>query len=52
MLELYLDITNATLQTEVWAYQYLGPETPSGPPRKLPLGFPVVLPMLGLKGAY
>ncbi|NPC83797.1 TonB-dependent receptor, partial [Pyxidicoccus fallax] len=55
MLELSLDLLNASLQQEVLFYEYTSERlTPEDPPilRRKEQGFPVVLPMLGLKGTY
>ncbi|WP_241758387.1 TonB-dependent receptor domain-containing protein [Myxococcus landrumensis] len=54
-LELSLDLLNASLQQEVLFYEYVSEQTaPESPPtlRRAPRGFPVILPMLGLKGTY
>jgi TonB family protein len=50
-LELYLDVLNASLQKEVFAYEYTY-ERDTGAPLREPIGIPLVLPMLGLKGTY
>ncbi|MFP2924480.1 TonB-dependent receptor domain-containing protein [Pyxidicoccus sp. 3LG] len=55
MLELSLDLMNASLQKEVLFYEYTSERTaPEAPAtlRRKEQGFPVFLPMLGLKGTY
>ncbi len=47
-LELYLDVLNASLRTEVYGFNYM----PSNPLQKVAQGAPIVLPVLGLKGTY
>ena len=60
-LELYLDLMNATASTEVLGFNYTsgdsGPFIPGRPApdtglQKQSFGFPVILPMLGVKGTY
>jgi TonB family protein len=56
-LEAYLDLLNASLSREVFGYEYRpafeGDRASSPRPRqKVPIGVPVVLPMLGVKGSY
>jgi TonB family protein len=48
-LDAYLDLLNASLQQEVIAYEYK--DTEAGLERA-PLGLPVVLPLIGVKGTY
>lgn len=59
-LEAYLDVLNASVQSEVLAYEY-GYDYDRAPPsadfsqlplRRKPIGLPIVVPMLGLKGVY
>ncbi|MCP3143237.1 TonB-dependent receptor domain-containing protein [Pyxidicoccus xibeiensis] len=55
MLELSLDLLNASLQQEVLFYEYTSERSAadtSATLRRKEQGFPVVLPMLGLKGTY
>jgi TonB family protein len=55
MLELSLDLLNASLQKEVLFYEYTSERASPDAPltlRRKAQGFPVVLPMLGLKGTY
>ncbi|WP_338868722.1 TonB-dependent receptor domain-containing protein [Myxococcus stipitatus] len=54
-LELSLDLMNASLQQEVLFYEYTATQSAAGATpelRRNPRGFPVILPMLGLKGSY
>jgi len=54
-LELYLDVLNATLNSEILAYNYESFGGFLGEPavlRKTPVPIPIVVPMLGLKGVY
>jgi outer membrane receptor protein involved in Fe transport len=53
-LELYLDMLNVTISKEVVGYDYRGSDTspPGTPLLKEPIGLPVVLPIVGLKGRY
>jgi TonB family protein len=53
-LELYLDMLNVTISKEVVGYDYRGSsDGPAGAPlTKEPIGLPVVLPIVGLKGRY
>jgi hypothetical protein len=50
-LDLSLDILNASVQSEVYGFDYaFSPET--GAPERQAIRLPVILPMLGLKGTY
>ncbi len=52
-LEAYLDMLNVTVSREVVGYNYTGVDSPQGVSLiKKPIGLPVVLPILGLKGRY
>jgi TonB family protein len=55
-LELYLDVLNASVQSETLGYSYgFEPFTSAGDELRLsrtPVAIPVVAPMLGLKGTY
>jgi hypothetical protein len=52
-LEAYLDMLNVTISREVVGFDYLSGFTPGGGSlEKRPIGVPVVLPILGLKGRY
>jgi TonB family protein len=51
-LEAYLDMLNVSLSREVVGYNYSGGGPPGAPLSKEPIGLPVVLPILGLKGRY
>ncbi|NMO15421.1 TonB-dependent receptor [Pyxidicoccus fallax] len=48
-LEASLDILNLSLQQEVYAYEYT---RRAGKLRREPVGIPVIVPLLGLKGSY
>lgn len=48
-VELYLDILNASVGQEVLGYEY---RLVDRVPQKQAMGFPVVVPMLGVKGTY
>jgi len=48
-LDAYLDLLNASLQQEVVGYEYKNTDT--GLERE-PLGLPLILPLLGVKGTY
>ncbi|MBZ4422315.1 TonB-dependent receptor domain-containing protein [Myxococcus sp. RHSTA-1-4] len=48
-LEASLDVLNLSLQQEVFAYEYT---RRNGKLQRKPLGVPVVVPLLGLKGSY
>jgi len=48
-LDAYLDLLNASLQQEVVGYEYKNTE--AGLERE-PLGLPLILPLLGVKGTY
>ncbi|HYO59511.1 TonB family protein [Archangium sp.] len=49
-LEAYLDMLNVTISHEVVSFNYGGGN--GAPLQKLPVGVPIVLPILGLKGRY
>ncbi len=51
-LEAYLDMLNVTISKEVLGYDYTSIGPPGTPLLKKPVGIPVVLPILGLKGRY
>ncbi|WP_373691586.1 TonB-dependent receptor domain-containing protein [Hyalangium versicolor] len=51
-LEAYLDMLNVTISREVVGFDYLGTGPSGAPLEKRPIGIPVVLPILGLKGRY
>jgi hypothetical protein len=51
-LEAYLDMLNVTISQEVVGYDYTDTGPPGTPLIKKPIGIPVVLPILGLKGRY
>lgn len=51
-LEAYLDMLNVSISREVVGYNYSGDGPPGTPLIKEPIGLPVVLPILGLKGRY
>jgi TonB family protein len=54
-IEAYLDLLNASLSQEIYGFQYRPAfQGPQGtfPREKIPIGFPVVIPMLGVKGSY
>lgn len=49
----YLDVLNVSFQTEVLAFSYTGGlYRGGGPLARSPVGLPIVLPVLGIKGAY
>jgi len=50
-LEAYLDMLNVTISQEVVAYEYLGGGG-FAPLERKPVGLPIALPILGLKGRY
>lgn len=54
MLEAYLDVLNASASSEVLGYTYDVTPGANGQPalRRTPFAIPLVLPTLGLKGAY
>lgn len=54
MLEAYLDVLNASASSEVLGYTYDVTSGANGQPalRRTPFAIPLVLPTLGLKGAY
>lgn len=49
-LEAYLDVFNIALRQEVYGYQYNTDAL--GAPAKYPLTVPLLMPLLGVKGAY
>ncbi len=53
-LEFYLDVFNASISQEVLAYQYTLVRLPTGDflPGKTPFSVPVILPTIGVKGAW
>jgi hypothetical protein len=51
-LEAYLDMLNVSVSREVVGYSYTSGGPPGTPLLKEPIGLPVVLPILGLKGRY
>jgi hypothetical protein len=51
-LEAYLDMLNVSISKEVVGYNYRGSGPPGTPLTKEPIGLPVILPILGLKGRY
>lgn len=51
-LEAYLDMLNVTISKEVVGYDYRFGNYPGAPLEKKPIGIPVVLPILGMKGRY
>jgi TonB family protein len=51
-LEAYLDMLNVTISREVVGYDYQEGGPPGAPLVKKPIGLPVVLPILGVKGRY
>jgi hypothetical protein len=51
-LEAYLDMLNVSINKEVVGYSYTSGGPPGTPLLKKPIGLPVVLPILGLKGRY
>jgi hypothetical protein len=53
MLELYLDVFNASAQQETLGFTYrVSNAGPNAQLTKEPLGLPLILPMLGMKGRY
>ncbi|MHB8873189.1 MAG: TonB-dependent receptor domain-containing protein [Myxococcaceae bacterium] len=54
LLELYLDVLNASFTSEVLGYSYEYDEAPAGGRtlRQQPFAIPVLLPYLGVKGVY
>lgn len=51
-LEAYLDMLNVTISKEVVGYDYTSGGFPGAPLERKPIGLPVVLPILGMKGRY
>ncbi|RKH33678.1 TonB-dependent receptor, partial [Corallococcus sicarius] len=54
VLDAYLDVFNVTARSEAISYEY-GYEAPPGQPvalKKKTVGFPVILPTLGVKGSF
>ncbi|RKH37605.1 hypothetical protein D7V93_41900 [Corallococcus llansteffanensis] len=54
VLDAYLDVFNVTARSEAISYEY-GYEAPPGQPvalKKKRVGFPVILPTLGVKGSF
>ncbi|WP_407659986.1 TonB family protein [Hyalangium gracile] len=51
-LEAYLDMLNVTISQEVVGFDYVGLGPTGTQLEKRPIGLPVVLPILGLKGRY
>jgi hypothetical protein len=51
-LEAYLDMLNVSISQEVVGYDYTSGGPPGTPLVKKPIGLPVVLPILGMKGRY
>lgn len=51
-LEAYLDMLNVSISKEVVGYDYSSVGPPGTPLIKEPIGLPVVLPILGIKGRY
>ena len=54
VLDAYLDVFNVTARSEAISYEY-GYEAPPGQPvalKKKKVGFPVILPTLGVKGSF
>ncbi|MFL5347636.1 MAG: TonB family protein [Hyalangium sp.] len=51
-LEAYLDMLNVSISQEVVGFDYTSIGPPGTPLLKKPIGIPVVLPILGLKGRY
>lgn len=47
-IDLYLDVLNASLRTEVYGFDYVS----SNPLKKVSQGAPIILPVLGVKGTY
>ncbi|MGI5863702.1 MAG: TonB family protein [Myxococcales bacterium] len=53
LLEAYLDVLNISFTSEIVGFSYTGGTWGGGGPlEKVPEGFPVVLPVLGVKGSY
>jgi hypothetical protein len=53
MVEVYLDVFNASAGTEVLGYTYsVTNPGPSATLNRSSFGVPVILPMLGVKGRY
>jgi len=51
-LEAYLDMLNVSISKEVVGYDYSSIGPPGAPLVKKPIGLPVVLPIMGVKGRY
>jgi hypothetical protein len=51
-LEAYLDMLNVSISKEVVGYDYTSTGLPGAPLIKKPIGLPVVLPIMGVKGRY
>jgi hypothetical protein len=51
-LEAYLDMLNVTISREVVGFDYVGGFPPGSPLEKNPVGLPIVLPIMGMKGRY
>lgn len=51
-LEAYLDMLNVTISKEVVGYDYTSGGYPGASLERKPIGIPVVLPIMGLKGRY
>lgn len=53
IVELYLDVFNASAQSETLGYTYsVMNKGPSATLQRTPFGLPIILPMLGVKGRY
>ncbi|WP_255442732.1 TonB family protein [Corallococcus sp. Z5C101001] len=51
-LEAYLDMLNVTLNTETLGFEYQGGGYSRQPLSKSPVGLPIALPIIGIKGRY